>query len=140
MEPNELRAAMEAILFISTSFDAESPIRYRFSFLSSEEAKWPMVPFGSLIYSKKLAGEIAKDLVTEHGANISEEDLVKLTRNIERAKREFEVTEALLYQEIDGTDEDNQFVFEDIVEIFIRANSGARGSDFSASFESVRRS
>ena len=103
---------------------APEDIRYRFSFLSSEEAKWPMVPFGSLIYSKQLAGEIAKDLVTEHGANISEEDLVKLTRNIERAKREFEVTEALLYQEIDGTDEDNQFVFEDIVEIFIRANSG----------------
>src|SRR5581483_4559166 len=46
------------------------------------------------------------------------------THNISRAKKEFEVSEALIYQEIDGTDEETAYTFEDVVEIFIRANSG----------------
>jgi hypothetical protein len=51
-------------------------------------------------------------------------DRRRVTHNISRAKKEVEVTEALLYQEIDGTDEETVYKFEDVVEIFIRANSG----------------
>jgi len=109
---------------LSGNTKAPEDIRYRFSFLSKKELKWPWVRFGDLIYSKKLAGDIAKGIFKEAGVNLTEDQIEFATRNIERAKREFEVSEALLYQEIDGTDEDNTFVFEDIVEIFIRANSG----------------
>lgn len=99
-------------------------IQYRFSFLSKQEVKWPWVRFGNLIYTNKLAGDIYRDLIDDTGVDLSEDEKVNITRNIERAKREFEVASALLYQEVDGTDEDNIFEFEDIVEIFIRANSG----------------
>ena len=103
---------------------APEDVRYRFSFIDPKKAKWPWVPLGDIVYSKKLAGQIALQIMSDAGQEISETDKETASRVIERAKREIEVTEALLYQEIDGTDEDNHFAFDDIVEIFIRANSG----------------
>jgi Protein of unknown function DUF262/Protein of unknown function (DUF1524) len=99
-------------------------VHFKFSFLDPEAAVWPWVPFADLIYNKKLAGEVGRDLVIRHHASPSNEELTRLSRNIERAKREFEVTEALIYQEIDSTDEDSSYTVEDVVEIFIRANAG----------------
>ncbi len=103
---------------------APEDVRYRFSFIDPQKAKWPEVPVGEIVYSKKLAGQIASQIISDADQEISEADAETASRVIERVKREIEVTEALLYQEIDGTDEDNPFAFEDIVEIFIRANSG----------------
>ncbi len=99
-------------------------IHFKFSFLAPETAGWPWVLFSDLIYTKKLAGEIAKDLLASRTVTLSDDDYTRLSRNIERAKREFEITEALIYQEIDSTDEDSNYAVEDVVEIFIRANAG----------------
>jgi Protein of unknown function DUF262/Protein of unknown function (DUF1524) len=103
---------------------APDDIRYRFSFIELGKAAWPLVPLSKIIYSNKLAGQIAKEVIAAAGQQVSETDSDSATRVIERAKREIEVSETLLFQEIDGTDEDSHFEFEDIVEIFIRANSG----------------
>lgn len=103
---------------------APEDIRFKFSFLKTEDAKWPWKSVNELIYSKKLASEIADEIIFNSGVEVTPEEKATVTRNIERAKKEIDTTEALLYQEIDGTDEDNQFSFDDIVEIFIRANSG----------------
>jgi uncharacterized protein with ParB-like and HNH nuclease domain len=99
-------------------------VQYKFKFLNEFEANWPWVSLSEIIYNKKLAGQIAKDILSRKNIELSDEDFSTLSRNVERAKREFEVTEALLFQEIDSTDEDNTYTVEDIVEIFIRANSG----------------
>ena len=40
------------------------------------------------------------------------------------AKREIDQTEVIVYHQIDGTDEQKAHTFADVVEIFIRANSG----------------
>lgn len=99
-------------------------MQFKFSFLAPETAEWPWIPFSELVYTKKLAGEIAKDLLTRYNIKLSDDDHTRFSRNIERAKREFEVTDALIYQEIDSTDEDSSYSVEDVVEIFIRANAG----------------
>jgi hypothetical protein len=105
---------------------AESPeeIRYRFMFKNKKEAEWPWIRFSELIYSKKLADEITDDVILRAKVELSQGQRRTATHNISRAKKEFEVTEALIYQEIDGTDEETAYTFEDVVEIFIRANSG----------------
>lgn len=72
-------------------------VHFKFSFLDPEAAVWPWVPFADLIYNKKLAGEVGRDLVARHHASPSNEELTRLSRNVERAKREFEVTETLIY-------------------------------------------
>lgn len=99
-------------------------VHFKFRFLDPKEAVWPWVSFADIIYNKKLAGEVSRDLITRYGASPSDEELARLSRNVERAKREFEVTEGLIYHEIDSTDEDSSYTVEDVVEIFIRANAG----------------
>ena len=99
-------------------------IAYRFSFKKQKENSWPWVPFSSIIDSRKLPEDIVDDIVKQNAVNITDEERRTITRNISRAKREFEVTGAILYQELDGTDEDSSYAFDDVVEIFIRANSG----------------
>ncbi len=99
-------------------------VSFKFSFLNPSDAEWPWMPFSDLIYNKKLAGEVTAHLIEQHGVTLGKEDLDRVARNVERAKREFEVTEAIIFQEIDSTDEDSNYSFEDIVEIFIRANAG----------------
>jgi uncharacterized protein with ParB-like and HNH nuclease domain len=108
------------------SGDAKLPeeISFRFSFKEKNEVEWPWVRFGNLVYSKKLADEIAEDIIGKAKIELSKEDRRLITRNIARAKKELEVTENLLYQELDSTDEDSTYEFDDVVEIFIRANSG----------------
>lgn len=71
-----------------------------------------------------MAGQIAAEIIERAGQEISGDETERAYRVVERLKRELEVTEALIFHEIDSTDEDNDFVPEDIVEIFIRANSG----------------
>ena len=108
------------------SGDAKLPeeISYRFSFLEKSNAAWPWVKFSNIIFSKKLADEIADEQIAKAHVKPEKEERRRITRNIARAKKEIEVSEALVYQEIDSTDEENPYLFDDVVEIFIRANSG----------------
>ena len=98
--------------------------KYHFAFKNPRGVPWPWVQFSDLIYTKKITEEIVSDLIESSGVELPDDQRRVVTRNIGRAKREFETAEAIVYQEIDGTDEDNQYSFEDVVEIFIRANSG----------------
>ena len=99
-------------------------VAYEFAFKDPLKADWPWVPFHSIIYTKKLAEEIVESLLETYEFEIELDVKRQITRNIALAKREIESTEAILYQEIDGTDEDEIYTFDDVVEIFIRANSG----------------
>lgn len=104
--------------------DSIEESRYEFAFKADKQAAWPWVRFSHLIYTKKISEEIAAELIHEAKREVGDEEKKTVSRNIGRAKREFEVAEAIVFQEIDGTDEDNSYSFEDVVEIFIRANSG----------------
>ncbi|WP_441317324.1 DUF262 domain-containing protein [Herbaspirillum seropedicae] len=108
------------------SGDEKAPdeIKYRFSFIAPDQASWPWANFGEIIYSKKLAGHIVRDILAKEGIEISEKEKERISDNIERAQREFEKSDAILYQDIDGISGDEPFLFDDIIEIFIRANSG----------------
>ena len=116
----------KVLKFDLLSGEAKNPeeIAYRFSFKKQKENSWPWVPISSLIYSRKLPEDIVDDLIKDSDVEITSEERRTITRNVSRAKREFEVSESLLYQELDGTDDDNAYEFDDVVEIFIRANSG----------------
>ena len=100
-------------------------IRYRFKFINPAKAKWPWVSFGEkIVYDNRLAGEIVQALIEKNGLELDSDTVRLATRNIERAKREFGMAEALIYHEINSTDEDSEYSFDDVVEIFIRANDG----------------
>ena len=100
-------------------------IRYRFSFLEKSHAAWPWVRFKDIVFvTSKLDTQIAKEIKALAPATLSTEDAEKIETNIGRARQEFVNNDNLTYQELDGIDNPNAYRIDDIVEIFIRANSG----------------
>lgn len=109
---------------LSGDLVAPEDIRYRFAFLSKEKAAWPWVNFKSIAYSSEMATPLARRLTTAAGVTLDEPMADKLVVNLERCKQEFATDENVAYQELDSVDEPDAYDENDVVEIFIRANSG----------------
>lgn len=99
-------------------------VQFKFSFKIPRSGRMAMGGFLRVNLHQETCGEVTKQLLDQYSVKVTDEEHELVARNIERAKREFEVTEALIYQEIDSTDDDCSYSFEDVVEIFIRANDG----------------
>lgn len=103
-------------------------IRYRFRFLPAASAQWPWVRFKDVLKDmsrgKKLAMEVAQDVCAAGPAGLSDDDAKCVQKNIARAQHEFISDENISYQLLDGVDDPDAYTTEDVVEIFIRANSG----------------
>lgn len=103
-------------------------IRYRFRFLPAASAQWPWVKFKDVLKDmsrgRKLAMEVAQDVCATGPAGLSEDDIKRVQKNIARAQHEFISDENISYQLLDGIDDPDAYTTEDVVEIFIRANSG----------------
>lgn len=98
-------------------------IRYRFAFKKSD-APWPWVRFKDIVMSKKMQYEIAQEITAKAPQPLQENQSQRVLKNIERAIYEFSLEDNLTYQELDGVDSPDTYRTDDIVEIFIRANSG----------------
>ena len=103
-------------------------IRYRFRFLPAATAQWPWVRFKDVLRDmsrgRKLPMAVAKDVCDHAPAELSDEEAECIQRNIARAQHEFIIDENISYQLLDGVDDPEAYTTEDVVEIFIRANSG----------------
>lgn len=110
---------------LSGDLVAPEDIRYRFSFLEKSQAAWPWVKFKDIIFvTSKLDTQIAREIKALAPTALSTEEAEKIETNIGRARQEFVNNDNLTYQELDGIDNPNAYRIDDIVEIFIRANSG----------------
>jgi hypothetical protein len=104
---------------------APEDIRYRFAFKDKSSGVWPWVRFKDVVFqNNKLPGEIAEALVAAGPSPLSDTDKRSVGRNIERARQEFVNDDNITFQELDGIDNPEAYRLDDIVEIFIRANSG----------------
>ncbi len=104
---------------------APEDIRYRFAFKEKAAVTWPWVRFKDIVHPKsKLPGEIAQGLVSLAPAPLSEGDKRLVERNVQRARQEFVSDDNITFQELDGIENPEAYRVDDIVEIFIRANSG----------------
>lgn len=108
-----------------TSGQARSPedMRYKFDFRRQGQP-WPWVPFREIALGKGLPDEVADRVLARAPADLPDEVSKRVRLNVMRAKYEFETEPNLTFQEIDSTQDDADFRYDDIVEIFIRANSG----------------
>ncbi len=103
---------------------APEDIRFRFAFKDTT-ATWPWVRFKDLVLERnKLPGEIADDLGKKSAQALTSDEFRILSRNIERMWKEFVHDDNITFQELDGIDNPEAYKVDDIVEIFIRANSG----------------
>jgi len=107
--------------------DAAAPedIRYRFAFIGKSHAAWPWVRFKDIVSEKnKLDMQIAQDIERRAPEPLRNGDREKLQVNVARARQEFVNDDNITFQELDGIDNPDAYKIDDIVEVFIRANSG----------------
>lgn len=114
------------LYFNVLSGDKKAPedTRFDFRFMESKQITFPWVKFKDLVFTDKKNREIKKDILgkIDHKLTITQED--RLDENIELVRGVFCTQENILYQEVDSIDRPDSYSEDDIVEIFIRANSG----------------
>ena len=99
-------------------------IKYKFSFLNSASASFPWVRFKDLIFTTRKKREVLDDIKSKAGRTLSPEEEDKLGDHLDLIDRTFKMDEAITYQELDSIDNPSLYTEDDVVEVFIRANSG----------------
>ena len=114
----------QELYFDILSGDPKAPedTKYDFKFLKSPA--FPYVRFKELVYTDKLNKEIKKDIINQANKTLTEKEDDRIDENIEIVRNVFCTQENILYQVVDSIDRPAAYQEDDIVEIFIRANSG----------------
>lgn len=109
---------------LSGDLVAPEDIRFKFKFMEKEKAEFPFVLFKSIVFDNSMPNEIAGRIIEKNGALLSDDQKTRVIKNLWKANLVFRQNETLSYQELDDIDNPNTYNQNDIVEIFIRANSG----------------
>lgn len=104
---------------------APEDIRFRFAFKDKGNSAWPWVRFKDIVFlNNKLDLQIAQELVKLAPDELTADEQITMQINIGRVRKEFVNDDNITFQELDGIDNPDAYRVDDIVEIFIRANSG----------------
>lgn len=102
-------------------------ISYIFKFMDDENAKFPWVKFKEIVLCNKnyviLTNELKK-LADKDKFDLNDEKYTKLSQNVAQAQKRFTSDDVILSQKLDSVDQPELYQTDDIVEVFIRANSG----------------
>lgn len=109
---------------LSGEVAAPDDVKYRFKFLAPAAAVFPWVRFKNLVFTTKRKREVLDGLITAAGRTVSKGELNKLQDHLDLVDQTFKVDEAVTYQELDSIDNPALYTEDDVVEVFIRANSG----------------
>ena len=99
-------------------------IRYKFKFLLPSGIPSRYIKFKDIVFSDKQYNQIAEDIIKAFSPPLSEKDKQIIINNIALIAKVFKSDSNIPFQEVDSIDNEQKYSEEDVVEIFIRANSG----------------
>jgi hypothetical protein len=99
-------------------------IKYRFEFRDAAQAPFPWVRFKDLVFSHLRKRDQLQTLEDRAGRVLTDSERNRLEDNLDAIIQTFTVENAIAYQELDSIDNPTLYTEDDVVEIFIRANSG----------------
>lgn len=108
---------------LSGDLVAPEDVKFDFKFLHSRDVNFPYVKFKTIVMSNGRPREILNSLKTEY-TEIDESNIDRVQDNVELIREVFCTQENILFQLVDSIDRPTTYSEDDIVEIFIRANSG----------------
>jgi uncharacterized protein with ParB-like and HNH nuclease domain len=109
---------------LSGEVAAPDDVKYRFAFRKSADGIFPWVKFKDLIWTGKNDRQLAKDVAADAGRALSEAELNRIDDHLNLVSKTFKMDEVVAYQELDSIDPPELYTEDDVVEVFIRANSG----------------
>lgn len=105
--------------------EEKDDIKFEFKFLNPAKADvkkgWAKVK--DIVYDNREYDEIVEEIVEKFNS-ISEEEKKLIRKNILKLIKEFRDKENIAYTKLDSVDNPDMYSLNDVVEIFIRANSG----------------
>lgn len=108
---------------LSGEVAAPDEIKYIFKFIKPDEAEFPFIKLKDLVYSQEELLTLAENIIT--GNNVSDSELKnKIVRHVSLVYSMFRSDDNISYQIIDSIENSDKYKEDDVVEIFIRANSG----------------
>lgn len=117
----------ELYIDVLHDIDKDEDIKYKFKFLKDNSKEKGFIKLKDIVFSNKKPTIISKEVIKKiktSGMEISESDEDKITEVIEQIVYIFCVQDVICYQVLDSVDNKDIYNENDIVEIFIRANSG----------------
>lgn len=109
---------------LSGKVAAPDDVKYRFAFREAAKTSFPWVKFKDLIWTAKSNRQLAQDIEAQAGGTLTNEQKDKIGEHLDLISRTFKMDEAISYQELDSLDNPDLYTEDDVVEVFIRANSG----------------
>ena len=108
--------------------EEKEDIKFEFKFINQAKADMEKgwVKVKSIVYDNREYDEIAENIVEkiESKRSLSGEEKKLIRKNILKLIKEFRDKENIAYTELDSVDNPEIYTLNDVVEIFIRANSG----------------
>jgi hypothetical protein len=109
---------------LSGELAAPDDVRYKFKFLDPQTAAFPHIRFKDIVFSDEKPRVISDGIAAEAGRALTTAEADKIKDHVDLIRETFFNESGIGYQELDSIDQANLYKEDDVVEIFIRANSG----------------
>jgi len=113
-------------LYFNVLSGVETPpedVKYAFKFYRTPpDNKW--IKLKDIVFGERDVYSDHENITKNINEDINEEDNKKIGINVSTVHKAFKTDERIVYQELDSVDEPELYSDNDVVEIFIRANSG----------------
>jgi hypothetical protein len=109
---------------LSGAIAAPDDVKYKFAFLDPRNASFGNVKFKEIVFSPKSSRSLAQQIIDEAGRPLSAGEQEKISEHVSLAFKTFRDDDGISYQELDSIENSSLYTEEDVVEVFIRANSG----------------
>lgn len=109
---------------LSGQVAAPDDVRFKFKFLDPKTASFPNVRFKDIVFSNDRPRVIADAIAATAGSPLTQAQQDRIKDHVDLIRETFFNESGIGYQELDSIDQANLYKEDDVVEIFIRANSG----------------
>ncbi len=109
---------------LSGEVAAPDDFKYRFAFLDPAQVAFPWIRFKDLVFHTADPLTAAEEMIEKAGRELAPEERRKISRHVGIVFKTFHSDDGLSYQELDSMENADLYTEDDVVEVFIRANSG----------------
>ena len=109
---------------LSGEVAAPDDVKYKFAFHDASTATFPWIKFKDLVFSTKTSLVLAQHIIRGAGHELNEVEQNTVSEHVALIFKTFHSDDGIAYQELDSIENRELYSEEDVVEVFIRANSG----------------
>jgi len=109
---------------LSGDLVAPDDVKYRFRFFTPSQATFPWISVKDLVTTTRKKRQLLADIRLEAARGLSLDEENRVVDHLDLVDRSLRIEEIVTYQELDSIEHPELYGEDDVVEIFIRANSG----------------